>query len=258
VKRRQTEAASSRLVQRHAASCESCPLRRLPSFRAFAPEELKFVSQLKVGEIIVPLGHVLLSEGQSSDMLYTLLEGWMYRHKSLTDGRRQILNFALPGDFIGLQSAMFKEMQHSVEALTEVRLCVFPRNKLWSLYSQQPGLAFDVTWLAAQEERMLDEHLLSIGRRTAIERMAYLLLLLHRRIAQLDLLMDDGFELPLNQQHVADTLGLSIVHTNKTLRKLHDFGVISWRKRTLRILDQTKLARVARFEDSHTGPRPLI
>ena len=105
---------------------------------------------------------------------------------------------------------------------------------------------------------VLDEHLLSIGRRTAIERMAYLLLLLHRRIAQLDLLMDDGFELPLNQQHVADTLGLSIVHTNKTLRKLHDFGVISWRKRTLRILDQTKLARVARFEDSHTGPRPLI
>ena len=203
-------------------------------------------------------GQVLLFEGQANDQLYTLLSGWMYRHKSLPDGRRQILNYALPGDFVGMQSAMFKEMQHTVEALTEVRLCVFPRGKLWALYSEQPGLAFDMTWLAAQEERMLDDHLLSIGRRTALERMANLLLLLHRRAKQLHLLSGNGFEIPLNQQHVADTLGLSIVHTNKTLRKLYDRGVISWRQRTLKVLDQDELARVARFEDNHSGQRPLI
>ena len=67
-------------------------------------------------------------------------------------------------------------MQHSVEALTDMMLCVFPREKLWDLYTDYPTLAFDVTWLAAREEQILDEHLLSVGRRTAIERIAYLLL----------------------------------------------------------------------------------
>ena len=82
------------------------------------------------------------------------------------DGRRQILNFALPGDFIGLQASIFDSIGNSVEALSDVVLCVFPREKLWDLYTRYPTLAFDVTWLAAREEQILDEHLLSVGRRT--------------------------------------------------------------------------------------------
>jgi CRP-like cAMP-binding protein len=199
-----------------------------------------------------------LHEGESSPHLYTLLTGWMYRHKSLPDGRRQILNYTLPGDFVGMQSAALKEMQHSVEALTDVRLCVFPREKLWSLYSTQPGLGFDLTWLVSREEKMLDDHLLSVGRRSAIERMAYFVMLLHRRVRDVGLLTKNGIELPVNQQHVADTLGLSIVHTNKTLRKLYNLGVISWRQRTLAVLKEAELARIARFEESPKQLRPFI
>ena len=87
------------------------------------------------------------------ELFYTLLHGWAFRYKMLDDGRRQILNFALPADMVGLQGALMREMEHSVEALTPLTLCVFPRSKLWDLYSRFPSLAFDITWLAAREEQ---------------------------------------------------------------------------------------------------------
>ena len=77
---------------------------------------------------------------------------------------------------VGLQGTLMNEMEHSVEALTPLTLCVFPRSKLYELYSQFPNLAFDITWLAAREEQLIDEHLVSLGRRNALERTAYLLL----------------------------------------------------------------------------------
>src|SRR4029453_5950031 len=86
-----------------------------------------------------------------------------------------------PGDLLGLQGTIMGEMQHSVEALSPVTLCVFERDKLMTLYNKHASLAFDLTWIAAQEERILDEHLLSIGRRSALERAAYLLAYLYQR-----------------------------------------------------------------------------
>ena len=238
--------------------CETCPLRALKVFRDFTPQELDFVASFKTGELAVKAGSTVLLEGNSSAHLYTLLSGWIFRYKALSDGRRQILNFALPGDFIGLQASVFNEMQHTVEALTDVVLCVFPREKLWSLYSTQPGLGFDVTWLAAREEKMLDDHLLSVGRRTAIERLAYLIMHLFRRAKELKLTAGASLSLPINQQHVADTLGLSLVHTNKTLRKLYDRKLIEWRDKSVTVLDEAALLKLARFETDRDWPRPLI
>jgi CRP/FNR family transcriptional regulator, anaerobic regulatory protein len=161
--------------------CEKCTLRKHKIFRAFTPEELRFISKFKRGELELGAGDSLLRDGESSEHLFTVLRGWMFRHKTLPDGRRQILNYALPGSFIGLQSSVFGEMQHAVEALTDVTLCVFPRGKIWTLYETQPGLGFDVTWLSAREEKMMDDNLLSVGRRSALERMAYFLLHLYTR-----------------------------------------------------------------------------
>src|SRR6266567_5043593 len=152
--------------------CEDCPLRRKAVFREFSESELEFVKEFKAGELNVETGTTVLLEGTNSAHLYTVLSGWAFRYKTLPDGRRQILNFALPGDFLGLQGSVNDEMQHSIEALTDMKLCVFPREKLWDLYRDYPSLAFDVTWLAAREEQVLDEHLLSVGRRTSMERLA--------------------------------------------------------------------------------------
>jgi CRP/FNR family transcriptional regulator, anaerobic regulatory protein len=139
-----------------------------------------------------------------------------------------------------------------------VVLCVFPREKVWSLYSSQPGLGFDVTWLAAREEKMLDDHLLSVGRRTAMERLAFLILHLFKRAKELKLTQNNSVSLPINQQHVADALGMSLVHTNKTLRKLYDLKLIEWREKSITILDEATLTNIGRLEVESTRPRPLI
>ena len=142
--------------------CARCPLKALPVFRAFQPNELEFVEWFKTGEFVTDAGATILMEGHSSPHLYTVLQGWAFRYKTLPDGRRQILNFAMPGDFLGLQTSMFDEMQHSVETLTKTVLCVFPREKIWALYEKFPNLAFDLTWLASRSERILDEQLLTV------------------------------------------------------------------------------------------------
>ncbi len=237
--------------------CEQCPLRGLKHFRDFSPPELDFVSRFKTGELSVEPGAIVLMEGSHSAHLYTVLSGWGFRYKTLEDGRRQILNYLMPGDLVGLQGTVMGEMQHSVEALSPVTLCVFERGRLNSLFGDHPSLAYDITWIAASEERMLDSHLLSVGRRTALERAAYLLAFLYNKAARVGLLEKDG-PIPVTQQHVADTLGLSIVHTNKTLRKLADRGLIRWTDKGCLVLDNDGLAQAASWEPDNRKARPFI
>jgi len=238
--------------------CTKCPLRGLEILRDFTPEELDFVSEFKTGELNAEAGATLFLEGANSAHLYTVLSGWAFRYKALADGRRQILSFVLPADFIGLQGTVLNEMQHSVEALTNMVLCLFPREKLWELYTRHPSLAYDVTWLAAREEKILDEHLLSVGRRSALERIAYLLLHLFIRCEHLGLTKANSVVLPLTQQHLADTLGMSLVHTNKTLKRLTASKVIRWKDKVFEILDRETLAKIAKYDDPDSACRPLI
>jgi CRP-like cAMP-binding protein len=172
-------------------------LRKLPVFRPFAKDELDFVSRFKTGELSVSRGATVLVEGSHSAHLYTALSGWGFRYKLLPDGRRQILNYVMPGDLIGLQGSLMDEMSHSVEALSPMLLCVFERDQLHELYRRHPGLAFDITWLASREEQMLDENLLSVGRRTALERAAYLIAFIAGRAAAVDLGGANRLELPI-------------------------------------------------------------
>jgi CRP-like cAMP-binding protein len=239
--------------------CEKCPLRSIEGLREFSSKELEFVSGFKSGELNVQAGTNILLQGTNSAHLYTILSGWAFRYKSLPDGRRQILNYALPSDFLGLQGSINDEMQHSVEALTDMLLCVFPREKLWTLYTDFPTLAFDVTWLAAREEQILDEQLLNVGRRTALERVAYLLFALFQRAEEIGLAKNNSIQFPFMQQHIADTLGLSLVHTNKTLQRLLATKVVRWKERRFELLDREGLAEVANCEQTRPrARRPFI
>ena len=234
--------------------CTECPLRPLPAFREFTPTELAFMSRFKRGELSVDRGATVLAEGSNSAHIYTVLSGLGFRYKLLPDGRRQILNFVMAGDLIGLQSGLIGEMQHSVEALSPLLLCVFEREKLADLYRDNPGLAFDVTWIAAREEQMLDENLLSVGRRSAMERAAYLLAFLASRIRT-----RKGVALiPITQQHVADTLGLSLVHTNRTLRRLTQRQLIQWQDGGCVVTELEALARAAGWEPVKETNRPFL
>lgn len=238
--------------------CEICPLRPLPVFRDFEKSELAFISKFKKGELAVDKGATVLVEGSHSAHLYTVLSGWAFRYKLLRDGRRQILNYLMPGDLIGLQGSVMGEMQHSVEALSPMLLCVFERESLQELYRNHPGLAYDITWIASREERMLDENLLSIGRRSALERAAYLIAFIGSRASTVGLNGRQYVQIPVTQQHIADTLGLSLVHTNKTIRKLMDRKLIVWRDGGCEVIDDQGLKQLAGWEGLGESRRPLI
>src|SRR5580658_7322037 len=167
--------------------CDECRLRACGPFKPVTAEELTALNQIKRDHLVVPAGAEIVGAGDDSPELYTLYSGWAFRFKTLSDGRRQILNFLLPGDLLGLQAAMFDAAQHGIEALTDVELCLLPRYKIWHLLGQMPELAFDLAWLGAREESRVDENLLSAGRRSAVERIAALILILFRRAAALAL-----------------------------------------------------------------------
>ena len=165
--------------------CHACPLRDLPLFLTHSPDEVNLVQSLKRRELRLGANATLISEGQTDAPLFTLLSGWAFRFKTLRDGRRQILNFLLAGDFIGVQQKMGDAAAHGVMTLSDSVFCVFQRDALWELHRQQPSMGFNITWLTAHEESLVDDTLLSVGRRTAEERVASLLILLFKRAAAL-------------------------------------------------------------------------
>lgn len=238
--------------------CVNCPLRALPVFRQFTEKEVEFVEWFKTGEFVSDEGATILMEGHSSPHLYTVLSGWAFRFKTLPDGRRQILNFAMPGDFLGLQTSMFNEMQHSVETLTKTVLCVFPRDKIWSLYEKFPGLAYDLTWIASRSERILDEHLLAVGRRSAVERVAFVFLNLFYKARGLGLTTGASVTFPFTQQHLADALGLSLVHTNKTLQSLIARRWVTWKDGKFTLVDEEAMRKLAWYDADASQLRPII
>jgi CRP/FNR family transcriptional regulator, anaerobic regulatory protein len=238
--------------------CNDCPLRGLKAFRAFSSSELAFVEDFKLHEEIVAPGQTVLIEGEKSPYLYTVLSGWLFKYKMLDDGRRQILNYSMRGDLLGLQSAVLEKMQHSVEALTETTLCVFPKEKIWSLYKDHHALGFDLTWIAAQEKAILADFLVSVGQRTATERIAFLLLALYRRAQSVGMARRGEVEFPFTQEHFADTIGFSLVHTNKRLRLLKRSGAFEWSGPKFSLLDEQKLVELACDPCRLPGSRPFV
>src|ERR1700730_7534799 len=239
-------------------SCFDCSLRACRLFKPITPNELGAINEIKRDHVVLPAGAEIIRAGEDCPEIYTLYCGWAFRFKMGADGRRQILNFLLPGDLIGLQAAMFDAALHGIEALTAAALCVLPRRKLWALFGKKPDLAFDVTWLGSREESLVDENLTSVGRRSAVERIAALIVKLYKRADALGLVTDGTFAFPLTQQHIADTLGLSLVHTNKTLARLRRLGMFTQGNGSLKLTNPHVLAQVAQYFDEEIPLRPLI
>lgn len=239
--------------------CVHCGLRASGAFHQLAASELGFIEDFRRATERVPAGHPLIREQADAGRLFTLYAGWAFRYKSLSDGRRQILNFLLPGDFFGLQQRFSEGATYGVESLTEVSLCVFQSARLWELYAAHPRLGYDLTWLCAREEQMLDENLLTTGRRSALERVAVLLIHLFKRAQRIGLVDDEnGFVFPLTQQHMADALGLSLVHTHRTLRRLQALGLHSLQDGRLVLRNLKALTQLADYAAQPLEQIPLL
>lgn len=238
--------------------CALCALRQRPAFRAKTPADIERTQKLRLGQVRVAAGADLFRAEDEGAEIYTLFAGWAFRYRTLPDGRRQILNFFLPGDLIGFQLAMHDAADHSVEALTDIELCVFPRKRIWNMFQDMPELAFQLSWLGAREEGMVDDNLTAVGQLSAAERVASLLIGLYKRAQGLDLVDDGAFVFPLRREHLADALGLSLVHTIKTWSALRKAGLFEQVGSRLKILNPGLTETLAQFYEQESRPRPIL
>lgn len=216
------------------------------------------MDRYRTGIRTFPAGSDLYFQGETSDEMYTLLDGWVFRYQILEDGRRQILEFTLPGAFLGFQPNPQAPMTHSAQCITDVAVCVFPSRNVFDLFRANPELALRMAWITSRDWTLAQEHLTNIGRRTARERVAHLLLELFYRVRLNDPSpRGDSIELPLTQEHIGDALGLTSVHVNRTLRRLREANLVAVEGHTLRILDPDTLADIAGFDSEAVLQRPL-
>lgn len=194
----------------------------------------------------------ILVESESSSNAYLLQSGWAIRYKVVPNGGRQIISFLLPGDIFGFRESLFELSDDSVQALTPVTVHRIPAEKIAEVCDSHTNLTLALTWARAREHAILTEHIVRLGRRNAYERLGHLLLELLHRLQLVDKAGSNDYFLPLTQEILADTLGLSIVHVNRTLRKLRNDRMIELdpKTRRLRILDQDALAAVTGYDQS--------
>ena len=238
-------------------SCQNCALRSVAVFYPKTPAEVERTAKLRQGQRRVSAGAQVFKAGDRAE-LYTLYSGWAFRYRLLPDGRRQILNLFLPGDLIGFQVSILDEADHCVDALTDIELCVFARRRIWTVFEQMPELAFQLTWLGAREEAMVDDNLTAVGQLSAAERMSAFIVGLYKRAKGLGLVENDSFLFPLGREHLADALGLSLVHATKTWSALRRAGLFAQDGARLTLLNPRLTQKLAAYYEATNRPRPLL
>ncbi len=216
------------------------------------------MQRFKVGELVVDAGTPILLQGSNSPQLYTALHGMGLRYSLLENGERQVINFVFPGDFLGLQAGLMGEMGHSVEATTKMTLCVFDRNSLWSFIKSEPERGFELAWLAAIDEHFMGDALTTVGQRTAIQAVAWAFVRVYLRAQATGNGEDGNMRFPFKQRDLADALGLSLVHTNKTVGLLKAKQLIGWSGGNVQIHNLAALAKIGMVSLDGPKVRPIM
>jgi CRP-like cAMP-binding protein len=246
-----SEAASRFAVQ------DSPFARKLAAFVKLSELDLTAMSDLYRRRRRFAVGVDMIHQGQTDQSAFVLASGWACSYKILPSGTRQIVDIQIPGDFLGLRSVLFRTADHNVEPITLVHASEVKQRDLLTAFSQTPRLATAVLWAASRDEAMVVEHLVDLGRRSAMERMAHFLLELGARLRLVGLGDRTGYLCPLSQYLLADTLGLSAVHVNRVLRELREEGMVTFQKGRVVFDDYDALVEMAGFDRTyldHDGP----
>lgn len=230
-------------------SINETPLgRKLGSLVSLTDFENSVLARLHGRRRIFMAGRDLVHQGQSHHAAYILSKGWASSYKIQQDGSRQIIDFQIPGDFLGLRSLLLRRSDHSFEAVVDIHAVEILTTDLLDTFTQAPRLGAALLWAASRDEAMVVEHLVSIGRRSADQRMAHFLLELGARLTLIGMGSDEGYDCPLTQYHLADGLGLSPVHVNRVLRRLREKGLLTFRDGRVIFDDYAGLVALAGFD----------
>mgnify|MGYP000072190905 CR=1 FL=1 len=230
---------------------------KLSAFVALSEVELDVLERLYQRRRFFVAGHDMVHQGQSDQLAYILFSGWVCSYKIQSDGTRQIVDFQVPGDFLGLRSVLLLASDHSFEPIGKIEAAEVLKRDLLAAFARTPRLATAILWAASRDEAMVVEHLAGIGRRDADARMAHFLLELGSRLALVGMGTNEGYDCPLTQYHLADALGMSAIHVNRVLRKLRESGLVTFRDGHVSFNNREGLVELAEFDPAYldqTGP----
>jgi CRP/FNR family transcriptional regulator len=216
--------------------------------------EEKFVAALDRTPVVLRPGELLMQMGESHEYVYVIEDGWLARSRSLDDGRRQIIVVFLAGDTCGIKTIFLKQQPDAIEALTPASARRIHYRDACALAAGEFSVSMHLAWQLARDERHLHNWNVRLGRGNAEERLAGLLLELRDRLAARE--VGDGvrFPLPITQQHIADHVGLTVVHVNRVLRRFRELDMVSVQKGRMVFLDNVaELEALARPLQDQTG-----
>ena len=232
--------------------------RKLETYVALSETELRVLDRLHQRRRTLKAEQDIIRQGERRQSAYILASGWACSYKLLPNGTRQIVDFQIPGDFLGLRSILFRTSDHNVEAVTDVEVSEVLMEELVNAFTQTPRLATAVLWAASRDEAIVVEHLVDLGRRDAVERTAHFLLELGFRTMLAGLGSTKGYQCPLSQNQLADALGLTSVHINRVLRQLREDGLLTFRSDKVSFDDFERLVELTDFDKSYLDDGPLL
>jgi CRP-like cAMP-binding protein len=225
-------------------------VRKLLAFAQLSDDDCRLLEETAGNPHDVGPRADLIIEGAKPTDVHLILEGFACRYKILPNGSRHIIAYLVPGDFCDLHVFVLREMDHSVGTLSRCKVVEIPRQRVLQL-TERPAIA-RALWVAAMaDEATLREWLVNIAGREAAERLAHLLCELLYRLRAIGLANGDSYSLPLTQNELADTLGLSDVHMNRVLQRLRAEHLITLDGHQLVIHDLERLVAFSAFDPNY-------
>lgn len=237
------------------AKFDSALARKLNSFIQLSKDELRLLVDLQSKSRKVKRGDKLTEEGEAGTTAFVLQSGWACSYKILSGGERQIIAFPIPGDCVGLRSILLRTSDHSFCALTDAVVSAIDAPRMLKIFHTFPRLGAAFLWSVSRDEAMLVEHLVSIGRRCALERLAHFILELRERLTLVGLATETEFDLPLNQYVIADALGLTSVYVNRVLRELREKNLLTVAAGRVSIHDLSGLRKLTDYHSVDGGKK---
>jgi len=189
----------------------------------------------------------LISEGDKPRYVHLVLDGWAARYKSLPDGKRQIVSLFVPGDFCDVNVYILKYMDHSIGAITRLKVALISPDEMSVLTEGRPRITQALWWHELVTIAIQREWTLNLGQRSAYERLGHLLVELYLRLRTVGRARDGRCDFPLTQNDLADATGLTAVHVNRILQELRRDNLIELERKQLHVLDLERLMDVSMF-----------